>query len=270
VLEDRGPERSGERGGDAASRRLRDDLRGKLSGDRSIDADRIALRAAGLALQVRNPEIEFRLDRGLPAADHFQMDLLGGTVQGNLSVLREGDAYQVSTGCAFSGLRADDLVPGLKGELTPEEAELSGSLSVTVPLSEDTQSVLEGLRLRLNLSHIGSKALERFLYALDPHESNETVVHQRELLKIGTPRWVDVEIRYGTLSLSGELEAKGVRIDLPPIRRLNIGSLALEGQLERHLLRLGPVLEGLRILSADTIELGPDGKVRLHRMDSYP
>ncbi|MBW2284790.1 MAG: hypothetical protein JRF65_09350, partial [Deltaproteobacteria bacterium] len=255
VVADRASDRFVDRRRKDVSRRLKDDLRGKLSGERSVRMGLLAVKTGDLAFSIKHPEMQLSLDDGLPAADHFQMDTLGGTIQGDLAVVREGDAFQVIAGCAFSGLRADELISELKGELSPEEAELSGSLRAHIPLSENAQRVLEGLQLNVNLSHIGSKALERFLYALDPQEGNESIVRQRELLRIGTPRWIALDIRYGALSLTGEIEAKGVRLDLPQIQRLNIANLPLQRDLERYVTRLGPVLETLRVLSADTIEL---------------
>ena len=265
VVKDLGSDQAFESGGKDASRRLTDDLRRKLSGERNLRMRLMSVKAGDLAFIVRHPELQFRLDEGLPGIDHFQMDALGGTIQGDLNVTQDEGVFQMLAGLAFSGVRADELIPTLKGELPPEETEISGSLRVRVPLSENYRRVLDDLQFSLNLSHIGAKAMERFLYALDPRESNERIVQQRELLRIGTPKWIALDIGNGSLSLSGEVEAKGVRIDLPRIRRLNIANLALQQDLEQYVTRLGPVLKALRLLSADTIETGPEQRIRLSR-----
>jgi hypothetical protein len=128
--------------------------------------------------------------------------------------------------------------------------------------------VLHDLRVNVDLTHIGSRALERFLYAMDPHESHETVVQQRNLLRVGSPRWIQLKIQYGNLSMSGELEVKGVRVNFPPIERVNVANLPLHQRLEESLSALGPIVDLLKTISADGILLGPEGAIRFVSWDS--
>ncbi len=208
--------------------------------------------------------MEFRLARSLPSIDYFQFDLMGGTTVGAVSISQDRDLFILHMESSFSGLDTDRLSPFLllpgpkkdssqKSENLPGDTELSGELSLRLPVSEDPDQVLNNLSATLRLTHIGSRTLERFLYAMDPYESNETISRQRNILRQGTPRWIDLEIRHGNLSLTGEVEVKGVSVQLPSIERLNVTALPLHRKLQKHLSSLGPVVNALKALSADAI-----------------
>jgi len=243
-------------------RRLMDDLRGRLAPRRTLSFDSAIIRAGPVHLEISNHELEFRLVRDLPSVDYFQMDLLGGTVKGSLSVSQKEGDFVLEANCAVSGLNANRLLPHIIRGVPDEEAELSGKVFLWLPLSADPHQVLRGLRLNVDITHIGSRVLERFLYALDPYESNETIVQQRKLLRVGTPRWISMKIQYGNLSLSGEVEAKGVRLSLPRIERFNISNLPIHQRIEKNLSALGVIVNVLRKMSADGIYISPDGTVQ--------
>jgi hypothetical protein len=79
---------------------------------------------------------------------------------------------------------------------------------------------------------------------------------------MGTPRWIKLKIQYGHLSLSGEVEAKGVRLSLPRIERFNISNLPIHQRIEKNLSALGVIVNVLRKMSADGIYISPDGTVQ--------
>jgi translocation and assembly module TamB len=186
---------------------------------------------------------------------------LGGTVKGSLSISQKEGGFVLEANCALSGLNANRLLPHVIQGVSDEEAELSGKVSLWLPLSPDPDKVLQGLRSSVDITHIGSRVLERFLYALDPYESNEAIVQQRKLLRMGTPRWIKLKIQYGNLSLSGEVEAKGVRLSLPRIERFNISNLPMHQRIEKNLSVLGVIVNVLRKMSADGIYISPEGTI---------
>jgi len=116
------------------------------------------------------------------------------------------------------------------------------------------------MQFNLEFSHIGSRALERLLYALDPYESNETIVAQRKLLRTGSPRWVKVNVKDGALSLNGELNAKGLTIGLPSIKRLNITDLPGLDVLDENLKSIDNIVELLNIYTSDSMRIDASGK----------
>ncbi len=253
---------------EAAERRLMDNLRGRLASRRAFSFSSARIDAGPLPLEISNAEVEFRLLKSLPMIDHFQFDLMGGSVVGRLSLRKRETRFELETDCSFSGLNPNLLIPGITARLSdqrpkaPDDADLSGALSLELPLVIDPADLLYHTRLTLRLTHIGSQTFERFLYALDPYESNEGIVKQREFLRMGTPVWIALQIGYGNLSLAGEVKVKGVRMELPRIERFNIAGLPIQKRLRQALSALGPILNALQTLSADDIILSEDGAIR--------
>ena len=248
--------------GDPIMRRLADDLQGRFGRKPSLSFDSARFRAAGLPIELTNQQMEFRLVKGLPVFDYFRMDLLGGSILGSFSVVKAETDFAIRADLAFSGINAKKLIPDTIGGVSDEEAEISGQMSLRVPLLEDANRILEALNLELDLTRIGSRALERFLFALDPYESNESIVSQRKLLRIGTPKWIKLSIRDGNLSLSGQVEARGAQIDLPGIERVNVASLPKLRGIEKSLSSLGTVTNLLKAAGATAITLDSDGRLR--------
>ena len=262
VLNPKVDARSNSEARESIARRLMDDLQGRLTSRRSLSFESARIQLGPLPIKLSNHELEFRLKRSLPAIDYFQLDLLGGTVIGSLSISAQGKAFALEADFSFSGLNANSLFTDGTPGLSDEEAELSGQIALWIPISTDSRLVLRDLRVSILLTHIGSKALERFLYAMDPYESNETLVRQRNLLRVGTPRRIELRVRHGNLSMSGEVEVKGVSVELPRIERLSIADLPVSQQLEAGLSALAPIVDILRTMSADSIQLGPEGAMR--------
>lgn len=265
---------------DRMARRLMEDLRGRIAKRPSFSFDSAHIETGALGLDLSNYEMEFRLARSLPTIDYFQFDMMGGTTVGAVSISRDRDLFILNMDSSFSGLDADRLSPAslLPGpakdafqtsEKLPGDTELSGELSLRLPISADPDQALNNLSAALRLTHIGSRTLERFLYAMDPYESNETISRQRNILRQGIPRWIDLEIRNGNLSLTGEVVVKGVSVQLPPIERFNVTALPLRRKLQKNLSSLGPVVDVLKTLSADVIMM-QGGKMRFMSSDFSP
>jgi len=93
-------------------------------------------------------------------------------------------------------------------------------LWVGLPLSTSIDRLLQDMEFELEITRIGTRALERMLYALDPYEDNESIVRQRKLLRMGSVRWVTAGLKDGMLSTSGQVEVKGVKLAIPRLERL--------------------------------------------------
>ncbi|MCP4688666.1 MAG: hypothetical protein GY859_11490, partial [Desulfobacterales bacterium] len=211
-----------------------------------------------LPMDVERTLVNFQLKNGLPDVDHFSIDLMGGTVMGSIGVKKREENYFVHARLAFSGIDAGALFP----EARPpdgEDSEITGRLLIQLPLYTELPALIEQARFDLDFSHIGPRALERLLYALDPHESDEAIVSQRRLLRIGSPRWIRVSIKDGSLSLRGEIMVKGSPIDIPRVERLNLANLANLEKYEKHLAALEPAIQALNILSANVLRISESG-----------
>jgi translocation and assembly module TamB len=254
--------------GNALASRLGEDLGGRISGPPTLSCDSVHLKGSPFPLELHHAEMQFRLARSLPSLDRFQFDVMGGSILGELRITQQDDRCRLEIQGAFSGLDATTFLPEqaspdrISSRAPGEDTQLSGQVIFQMPISQDPVQVMNNLSAAVHLTHIGSRTIERLLYAMDPYEANEGIVSQRALLRKGTPEWIEVQIRHGNLSLSGSVAAVGVQIPLPPVERLNLTSLPIHHRLQKVLSRLGPVEKGLQALSADAIMINKDSTVR--------
>ncbi|MGA1824931.1 MAG: AsmA family protein [bacterium] len=242
--------------------RLASDISGRLSKQRSLSFASTYIDLAPLPIELNNLMLDVHLDKGLPSMDYFQVDVLGGTIIGSLSLVRGGDEFYLRIQGVFSGLNAAKLLPKVIHDIPAQEAEISGQLSLIMPLSSRLDDLLQEINLEMEITHIGSRALERILYSLDPYESDEIIVKQRKLMGIGTPRWIRIGVKRGNLFLEGEVAVKGIPLSLPQIKRLNVAHLPGLTQFEQHLILLESVKKVVTILSSDCLEIDDNGRIR--------
>ena len=249
------------------SQRMIEDLRGRLSKKPTLSFAEARLEKGPFPILLKNAQLQMRLSQSLPSMDYFQMDVMGGTFLGALRVLEDQNRYRLQLEGAFSGLDANRLLQrGNTGNMeeqqgTDEATQISGRMSLQVPITASAGNIMGNLDAVFRLTHIGSQTLERFLYAMDPQENNEAIVRQRALLKKGTPRWIEVVVKNGSLSLTGEVAVGGTTIRLPAVNRLNMTSLAIQKQIQALAGRLLPLLKALKILSANTLLVQENGAI---------
>jgi len=205
--------------------------------------------------------VMLNLDNGLPNLDYFQFNLLGGTINGSIALLKIksygpadiSNLFHVNTALTFSGINTAKIFPRAFSKNDHSKANISGSLYANFPITDQLQTMLENMSITVNFTSIGSRALERLLYALDPYESNEAIVSQRLLLKTGSPKKIRLDIKDGFLSLRGEVSIKGIDIDMPAIRRLNIAQVPGLERFEEKLAGILPIINILQKMSAEHI-----------------
>ena len=212
-----------------------------------------------LPLSMDHSVIDFDLNKGLPTSDYFKVELLGGTVIGSVAVLQKNDLFFLQTRLAFSGLNTEKIYPPANAK-DNDDSELSGQLWALIPLSSRTSTLLQQFQMDLNLSRIGTRSLERFLYALDPSESNEAIVSQRRLLRLGSPRWINVYVKDGSLSMEGEVDAQGVPVAIPNLRRMHIANVTGLDNYDAYLASLDPLIAVLKVCAANGIKIGKNGE----------
>ncbi len=193
------------------------------------------------------------LEDGLPSIHNFQVDLLGGSIIASVSVQKIDQRFYLPVTLSFSGIQTDRFFGKTAEKKQKKDTEVSGQFYAYVPVSANRNDFLNGLGMDILFTHIGARALEQLLYSLDPTESNEKIVSQRKLVKKGFPRWIRLTIMDGTMSLEGVVAIQGVDVDIPQVKRLNISGLPGLEPLEEGLLKLSPVVDALRCMSANTI-----------------
>lgn len=223
------------------------------------------IKQGPLQIALANQAMTFRLDEGLPRVDFFQVDLLGGNLRGAFALSPSGEAFSLGFQTAFSGLDLRRLAPGLAIDVPASEAEISGQVALTLPVNSSVEDMLQGLRLDVTFTQIGSRALERILYSLDPYESNQAMVENRRRLKMASPRWIRCQIQYGTLSLEGELGVMGAIQKLPAVSRVDISNVLRQVLTQPGMdatgENLAPVLRVLEAMSAKVVEVKETGEV---------
>jgi hypothetical protein len=235
----------------------------RLNASHSFWADAVKLNFSSVPLEFQHfaGDIDFAYDA--PNLDFFQANILGGTVRGAVSVVKKKDRFFIVAHLAFTGVDTGRLVSQDPRVLKADDTELSGRMRLSFPLVPRLAPFLQQLAGEIYFSQIGSRAIERFLYALDPYESSEVIVSQRSVLKTGTPRWMTIAIENGSLSLNGAVMIKGVDVAIPSLKRFNMAALPGLTRYSRHLAVLGSVIRALTLFSTDKLILKENGKIEI-------
>ena len=215
------------------------------------------IESAPFPLTLEDSIFMVNFDKGVPNLDFFQVHLLGGTLNGSLSMVAvpkdKERGFGLDTAIYFSGIDMAEIFPETFTKPGQAETDLSGLLHANIPVSSSMRTLLENADVNVEFTKIGALALERLLYAIDPYENNEAIVSQRQLLKTGTPKHFKMDMKDGFLTLDGNVSVKGVNITLPTLRRLNIARIPGLSRFEEELSRLAPIIDGLQKLSATTM-----------------
>ncbi len=201
-------------------------------------------------IPVRHVAADLHFEEGLPHFRHMEAHLLGGSCLGSAKLLRHDGHFNLQTQLVFSDIDLGQVWRKQKTGLGKEDSAVSGQLKIAFPLVSNPNRLLENLRLDLQFNRIGPEAFGRILYLLDPYESNETIVSQRRLLRNGTPRWIDLDVQNGILSLDGEVAVKGISVKIPPLERLNVAAISGLNVYERRLKTLELLARFLDLVSS--------------------
>lgn len=235
-------------------------FRGTISPDKEYKAFEQGLTlgsgkisAGNLPIAIGPSRIDIGLSQGLPAIESLKLDILGGTLLGDLSIKPQSDGYALETRINFTGLDPASIFPNSAVGIKSEASEISGAIYANLPVARKMKNLLENSEIVIEFRKIGRRALERLLYALDPYESNEAIVSQRRLLRMGSPRQIQISIKNGFLSLEGKVLVKSVPISIPPLQRLNIAQLPGIQAYASSLAVMEPIIHILDMASADTL-----------------
>jgi len=205
-----------------------------------------------LPLNIKNIVCDdINLENGLPKADYFQFNMLGGTVVGTFSTLKKNSSFFISLNMEFSEIDTGMFFPDGKKDKT---STIGGYVKILFPLLTNLSSVCQNTDVQILLSPIGSRALEKLLYAIDPLGNNKTILLQRLLLQKGSPSSINLAIKDGSFSLNGKITVKNYLIDIPPLEMFSIANFPGLREYEKHLVSLKPLIEILTILSAESVE----------------
>lgn len=238
---------------DALGQLLRTDAANPAAAVGGFGFAQLKMKSGGLPITLRDVDLRLDASSPVPGLRSFRAGLLGGDVLGSAVVRKNEAGYVLSADLAFTGIDPGHLLPAKAPRDLGSQAETSGRVSLEVPLTPDPERLLQRLKLRLDISKVGPRTLERMLYALDPEEQNETIVQQRRLMGIGYPRWLRVGAFFGNLSLSGAVEVKGFQLDLPQVDRLSLANLPVKQKLQKPLQSMPALIRALDAASGSVI-----------------
>jgi uncharacterized protein involved in outer membrane biogenesis len=142
--------------------------------------------------------------------EHFQANLLDGALAGSIQLgqltgQRQGPGVYLAG--EFAQVNLARLLPEQAG-ITPGEGDINGNLEVQLafPPMRTEPVGLNALTATVNITHIGKQALDRLLLFLDPLGKHPTIVNQRRLLRLATPRLLTLRLHNGLLHLNTELD----------------------------------------------------------------
>jgi hypothetical protein len=246
--------------------RIHDDLRGDVRGTRSFSIRRLTTRAAGVPLVITALEGDLLFNQENIGLSFFQADLLGGTILARALFDLKPAVPVIAAASSFSNLDITYLLPkDAKNRQTDQDAEITGEMNLTAPLTPEQRELFEQLRLALNIRKIGSNTLERALFSLDPYERNEQLVAQRKMLRLGRLKGLRATAVDGAFSMEGEAVIKGVAVQLPNVDRVRISELPQRQELVKNREKIMALRGFLDLVRADTLVVGPKGELSLKR-----
>jgi len=250
------------------SARVREDLRSQGSGGSKFTVRRIVTGKRDNPLELSRLEGELLLTTEQAGLSFFQTEILGGTLRARGLIDLRPELPTIAAASSFSNLETALLLPPearMKRNGSSDDTTLSGEISIEAPMATKERELLEGLRLRLNLRRIGSDTLERALFALDPYERNEQLVAQRKMLRNGSLKRLSATALDGAFSLEGEVQVRGVALDLPRVERIRLAEMSIRKELTRTVAGVARLRGFLDLVRADTVTIGPGGEISLGR-----
>jgi hypothetical protein len=228
-----------------AQKRFFKQLRGFSRYKNNIQAD--FLEIAGQKISNIGMDMVFKDNR--LAADKFIFDVLGGTVGGHFSFTQteKGSALKFAT--EFAKIDSSRLLPTNNEENV--DSQIDGNMEIAV---ETTEVSLDKLLLKIAITKIGTKTLDRLLLFIDPEESKPAIVDTRAKLKLATPHRVLISLDNGNLDVEVWLKSDllGI-IKAPELKRIPVAGLKQFATINQQLQSLQEVLQILKIVAAKGI-----------------
>ena len=211
-------------------------------------------------------DIFFKNDRLV--IEKFLMDVLGGSVAGNLFLIQTKEGPSLNFFTEFAGLDFNKLM-GDKKQVNAEESEVDGGMQFEFKINQGDAGEkisLDQIKLKISITRIGEETLDRILLFLDPDESKPSIVDLRSKLKLASPHKVIIGLENGNLNLRAWLKAKilgGSIIEAPELKRVPITSMKPFKDAVDQIQMLAGFQDILNYLAAQGIEFDEEGKLVL-------
>ena len=158
----------------------------------------------------KNADLRVALEPGSVRVSRLRSDILGGQLLGRMGAWMEDDTLRVFAETEFDGIDMRDMLP-------PELRDFRGDSSVSGTARADVfvriafsgsqpGNPLKQMTGELELTHIGSQALDRALMALDPQSQDPKLLELRGKLKLGSPKQVRAQVKGAFVDVSLQLQ----------------------------------------------------------------
>jgi len=213
----------------------------------NIKAD--SLEAAGQKVENIGMDVVFKDNR--LAVDKFIFDVLGGTVGGHFSFTQTPKGPTLKFVTEFSKIDSSQLLPSNPKKNI--DSKIDGNMELAIQV-ETADVSLDKLLLKIAITKIGAKTLDRLLLFIDPEESKPAIVDTRAKLKIAAPHRVLISLENGNMNMEAWLKSDllGI-IKAPELKRIPISGLKQFATINEHLQSLQETLKILNIISARRI-----------------
>jgi len=179
------------------------------------------------------------------------LDVLGGTVGGNFSFEQTEKGPTLKFVTEFAKIDSSRLLP--KTQEQNIDSKIDGNMEMAIQVDAADVS-LDELLLKIAITRIGTKTLDRLLLFIDPEESKPAIVDTRAKLKLAAPHRVLISIENGNLNLEAWLKSDlfGI-IKAPELKRIPVAGLKQFEAINEQLQSLQATLKILNIIAANRI-----------------
>ncbi|HCG72690.1 MAG TPA: hypothetical protein DE038_05230, partial [Nitrospina sp.] len=218
-------------------------LRGFSRYKNNIQAD--SLEVAGQKILNIGMDMVFKDNR--LAAEKFIFDVLSGTVGGHFSFTQTEKGSSLKFSTEFAKIDSSHLLPNSKEKNI--DSQIDGNMKIVI----ETVS-LDKLLLKIAITRIGTKTLDRLLLFIDPEESKPAIVDTRAKLKLAAPHRVLLSLDNGNLDMEVWLKSDllGI-IKAPELKRIPVAGLKQFTGINQKLESLQQVLQILKVIGAKGI-----------------
>jgi hypothetical protein len=209
----------------------------------NIQAD--SLEVSGQKISNIGMDMMFKDNR--LAADKFIFDFLGGTVGGHFSYIQTEKGPALKFSSEFAKIDSSQLLP------TNKEINIDSKIDGNMEIALESVS-LDKLLLKIVITKIGTKTLDRLLLFIDPEESKPAILDIRAKLKIAAPHRVLISLAHGNLNVEVWLKSNlfGV-VKAPELKRISVAGLKQFAKINEQLQSLQEMLQMLRMVAAKGI-----------------
>jgi hypothetical protein len=226
-----------------------------------IRADALSIK--GQTLGDIGLDVRFKDNRLM--VEKFIFDVLGGSMGGNLFLIQNQQGPVLKFSMEFAGIDSSKLLAIPLKKKT--DSQVDGNLQIILKIntgSEDQPVSLDQLNVKIAITRIGSKTLDRLLLFIDPDESKPAIMDTRAKLKLATPHRVVINLENGNLNVEAWLKSSLLGIvKAPELKRVPVAALKSFNAIHKHLQALKNLQQISNYLSAQGIQF-KDEKMILH------